>query len=64
MRAVPRNAQTLGPWVPIRGRDEEVFTTLTNKSYVQNAVKADSFPPMSGGWTNVSDRRWATAIRR
>jgi GTP-binding protein EngB required for normal cell division len=39
MRAVPRNAQTLGPWVSIGGRDEEVFITLTDKSHIQNAIK-------------------------
>lgn len=39
VRAVPRRAQTLGPWVPIGGRDEEVFVTLTDKSQVQNAIK-------------------------
>jgi GTP-binding protein EngB required for normal cell division len=39
MRAVPRKAQSLGPWVPIGGRDEEVFITLTNKSEVENAIK-------------------------
>lgn len=39
MRAVPRSAQTLGPWVPIGGRDEEVFISLTDKSKVENAIK-------------------------
>ncbi|CEO60687.1 hypothetical protein PMG11_05274 [Penicillium brasilianum] len=39
MRAVPRKAQTLGPWVPIGGRDEEVFVTLTDKSNVKDAIK-------------------------
>lgn len=39
MRAAPRKAQSLGPWVPIGGRDEEVFITLTDKSEVENAIK-------------------------
>jgi GTP-binding protein EngB required for normal cell division len=39
MRAGPRKAQSLGPWVPIGGRDEEVFITLTEKSQVENAIK-------------------------
>lgn len=39
MRAVPRKAPTLGPWVPIGGRDEEVFVTLSDKYQVKEAIK-------------------------
>ncbi|KAJ5380795.1 uncharacterized protein N7496_003223 [Penicillium cataractarum] len=39
MRVVQRKAQTLGPWVPMDGRDEEVFVTLTDKSQVKDAIK-------------------------